>query len=177
LDSNLINILIIVIISFIVIWIMWSLLIGAGFEPTSMKLVKKMLEIAEIGPDDVLYDLGSGDGRIVVEAVKSYDASAVGIEADPIRVLWSRMFLLFNGIQDKSKIRWGNFFKEDITEATAVTLFLGGKTNQKLKKKLVKELKPGTIIVSYIWTFHGWNPIKVDYDDKIYLYKIGTSDV
>jgi precorrin-6B methylase 2 len=177
LDSNLINILIIVIISFIVIWIMWSSLIGAGFEPTSMKLVKKMLEIAEIGPDDVLYDLGSGDGRIVVEAVKSYDASAVGIEADPIRVLWSRMFLLFNGIQDKSKIRWGNFFKEDITEATAVTLFLGGKTNQKLKEKLVKELKPGTIIVSYIWIFHGWNPIKVDYDDKIYLYKIGTSDV
>ena len=176
-DPNLINILIIVIISLIVIWIMWSSLIGAGFEPTSMKLVHKMLEMAEIGPDDVLYDLGSGDGRIVIEAVKNYNASAVGIEADPIRVLWSRMFLLRNGIKDKSKIRWGNFFKEDITEATAVTLFLGGKTNQKLKTKLVKELKPGTVIVSYIWKFHGWNPIKIDHDNEIYLYKIGTSDL
>ncbi len=177
LDPNLIDILVIVVISLIVIWIMWSSVIGAGFEPTSMKLVHKMLEMAEIGPDDVLYDLGSGDGRIVIEAVKNYNASAVGIEADPIRVLWSRMFLLRNGIQDKAEIRWGNFFNKDITEATAVTLFLGGKANQKLKTKLVNELKPGTVIVSYIWKFHGWNPIIVDYDNEIYLYKIGTSDV
>jgi precorrin-6B methylase 2 len=177
LDLYLIDILIVVTVSLIIIWIMWSSVIGAGFEPTSKDLVTKMLEMAEIGPDDVVYDLGSGDGRIVIEAVKSYGASAVGIEADPIRVLWSRMFLFFNGIQDKSKIKWGNFFNEDIIDATSVTLFLGGKTNQKLKEKLVNELKPGTKVVSYVWTFHGWNPVKVDYIDKIYLYKIGTSNV
>jgi precorrin-6B methylase 2 len=177
LDLYLIDILIVVTVSLIIIWIMWSSIIGAGFEPTSKDLVTKMLEMAEIGPDDVVYDLGSGDGRIVIEAVKSYGASAVGIEADPIRVLWSRMFLFFNGIQDKSKIKWGNFFNEDIIDATSVTLFLGGKTNQKLKEKLVNELKPGTKVVSYVWTFHGWNPVKVDYIDKIYLYKIGTSNV
>ena len=62
---------------------MWSAVIGAGFEPTSRNLVTKMLEMAEIGPDDVLYDFGSGDGRIVIEAVKTYGANAVGIEADP----------------------------------------------------------------------------------------------
>jgi precorrin-6B methylase 2 len=177
LNLYLIDILIVVTVSLIIIWIMWSSIIGAGFEPTSKNLVIKMLEMAEIGPDDVVYDLGSGDGRIVIEAVKSYGASAVGIEADPIRVLWSRMFLFFNGIQDKSKIKWGNFFNEDIIDATSVTLFLGGKTNQKLKEKLVNELKPGTNVVSYVWTFHGWNPVKVDYIDKIYLYKIGTSNV
>ena len=104
----------IIIISLVVIWIMWSVVIGAGFEPTSRRIVDKMLEIAEIGPNDVLYDLGSGDGRIVIEAVKSYGARGVGIEADPIRVLWSRMLLFFYGIQDKSKIKWGNFFNEDI---------------------------------------------------------------
>jgi hypothetical protein len=169
--------IVIIVISLIIIWIMWSAVIGAGFEPTSKNLVTKMLEMAEIGPNDVLYDLGSGDGRIVIEAVKNYGASAVGIEADPIRVLWSRIFLFFNGIQDKSKIKWGNFFKEDIIEATAVTLFLGGKTNQKLKEKLVKELKPGTVVVSYIWTFYDWTPIEVNYRDRIYLYKIGTSNV
>jgi precorrin-6B methylase 2 len=169
--------IVIIVISLIIIWIMWSAVIGAGFEPTSKNLVTKMLEMAEIGPNDVLYDLGSGDGRIVIEAVKNYGASAVGIEADPIRVLWSRIFLFFNGIQDKSKIKWGNFFKEDIIEATAVTLFLGGKTNQKLKEKLVKELKPGTVVVSYIWTFYDWTPIEVNYWDRIYLYKIGTSNV
>ncbi|MBZ2166847.1 SAM-dependent methyltransferase [Methanobacterium sp. VT] len=136
-----------------------------------------MLEIAEIGPNDVLYDLGSGDGRIITEAVKCYGAKAVGIEADPIRVLWSRMFLFFYRIRDKSKIKWGNFFNEDIIDATAVTLFLGSKANEKLKKKLVKELKPGTLVVSYVWTFHDWKPAKIDYRDKIYLYKIGESNL
>ena len=164
-------------ISLFVIWIMWSVVIGAGFEPTSKRLVKKMLEMAEIGPNDVLYDLGSGDGRIVIEAVKGYGARSVGIEADPIRVLWSRMFLFFYGIQDKSKIKWGNFFNKDIIEATAVTLFLGGKTNQKLKDKLVKELKPGSRVVSYVWTFDDWEPAKVNNTDRIYLYIIGVSNI
>ena len=167
----------IIIISLVVIWIMWSVVIGAGFEPTSRRIVDKMLEIAEIDSSDVLYDLGSGDGRIVIEAVKNYGARGVGIEADPIRVLWSRMLLFFYGIQYKSKIKWGNFFNQDITEATAVTLFLGGKTNQKLRDKLVKELKPGTRVVSYVWTFDGWQPIKTDYIDRIYLYKIGVSNI
>lgn len=131
-----------------------------------------MLEMAEIGPQDVLYDLGSGDGRIITEAVESYGAQAVGIEADPIRVLWSRISLFRSGIQNKSKIKWGNLFKEDISEATVVTVFLGDKANQKLKEKLLKELKPGTPVVSYVWTFNGWMPAKVNHKDRIYLYRI-----
>ena len=162
-------------ISLLIVWIMWSAVIGAGFEPTSKKLVRKMLEMAEIDSEDVLYDLGSGDGRIVLEATKKYNARAVGIEADPIRVIWSRLFLFFRG-QKSSKIVWGNIFKEDISEATAVTLFLGHNANQKLKTKLLNELKIGTPVVSYIWTFEGWEPIKVDNKDRIYLYVIGESD-
>lgn len=154
------------------IWILWSESIGAGFQPTSKKLVDKMLEMVEIGSGDVLYDLGSGDGRIVMEAVKQYGVTAVGIEADPLRVLWSRMFIFFYGIQDKTKIKWGNFFNEDISEATAVILFLGDKANQKLKEKLIKELKEGTPVVSYVWTFDGWTPTQVDRKNRIYLYKI-----
>lgn len=164
-----------IIIPLIIAWIMWSAIIGAGFEPASKRKVLKMLEMAGIGSSDTLYDLGSGDGRIVFEAVKKYNAKAVGIEADPIRVLWSRLFLIFSGLRDNSKIKWGNFFNEDISEATAVTLFLGDKANQKLKKKLVKELKPGTPVVSYVWTFDGWEPTKVNYKDRIYLYHIFTN--
>lgn len=156
---------------------MWSDIIGAGFQPTSKKLVRKMLEMAELGPDDVLYDLGSGDGRIITEAVKGYGSRAVGIEADPIRVLWSRMFLFIHGIRNKSTIKWGNFFNEEIIDATTVTLFLGSKANEKLKEKLVKELKPGTPVVSYVWKFNDWKPVKVDYNDEIYLYIIGFSNI
>jgi precorrin-6B methylase 2 len=161
-----------IVIPIILVWILWSVVIGAGFQPTSRKLVKKILEMAEIRSDDVLYDLGSGDGRIVIEALKSYGARAVGIEADPIRVLWSRISLFRYGIQDKSKIIWGNIFKEDISEATVVTVFLGNKANQRLKEKLLKELKPGTPVVSYVWTFDGWLPTKVNHTDRIYLYRI-----
>lgn len=153
------------------VWILWTALLGAGFQPTSKMVVRKMLDMAEIGPQDVLYDLGSGDGRIVTEAVKSYGARAVGIEADPIRVLWSRMSLFFNKIQDKSHIKWGNFFNTDLSEATVVTVFLGDKANQRLKLKLLKELKPGTPVVSYVWTFDDWEPVKVKKKDRIYLYR------
>ncbi|MGB9937000.1 MAG: methyltransferase [Methanobacterium sp.] len=165
----------ILIISLLVVWVMWSAIIGAGFEPTSKRKVNKMLQMVEIGQNDVLYDLGSGDGRIVAEAVKKYNARAVGIEADPLRVLWSRLYLFFSRLNNY-KIIWGNFFNQDISEATAVTLFLGYDANQKLKSKLLKELKPGTSVVSYIWTFDEWMPVKVDKENRIYLYEIGRSD-
>ena len=71
----------------------------------------------------------------------------------------------------------GEIFSTKISvEATAVTLFLGDKTNQKLKEKLVKELKPGTHVVSYVWKFNDWKPVKIDYNDRIYLYIIGESN-
>ncbi|WP_414468797.1 SAM-dependent methyltransferase [Methanobacterium sp. ACI-7] len=165
----------ILVIALLTVWIMWSTIIGAGFEPTSKRKVSKMLQIAEIDSNDVLYDLGSGDGRIVAEAIKKYNARAVGIEADPIRVMWSRFYLFFSRLKN-SKIIWGNFFNHDISDATAVTLFLGDEANQKLKSKLLKELKPGTPVVSYVWTFDGWMPVKVDKENRIFLYVIGRSD-
>lgn len=157
----------------IVVWLLWTSIIGAGFEPTSGRIVQKMMEMAEISSNDVVYDLGSGDGRIVIKAAKKYNAMAVGIEADPLRVIWSRLVIIFSRIENKPKIIWGNFFSEKIVDATIVTLFLGPNTNQKLKRKLQKELKPGTFVVSYIWTFNEWTPIKIDKEERIYLYIVG----
>ncbi len=158
------------------IWIFWAFTIGAGWEPTSKRVIKKMLEMAEANSEDVVYDLGSGDGRIVIEAAKRYDSMAVGIEADPIRVLWSRIMVRIFRLQNNVKIIWGNIFNQNISNATIVTLFLWKNINQKLKPKLLDELKPGTRVVSYIWTFEGWVPSKADNYEKIYLYIIGESD-
>lgn len=160
----------------VLIWIFWSFAIGAGWEPTSKKIVKKMLEMAEVNSDDVVYDLGSGDGRIVIEAAKRYNSMAVGIEADPIRVLWSRIMVRIFRLQNNVKITWKNIFNQDISDATVVTLFLWKNINQRLKPKLLDELKPGTRVVSYIWTFEGWEPVKADNYENIYLYIIGESD-
>lgn len=149
---------------------MWSEVVGSGWQPTSMKIVRTMLEMAEVGPADVVYDLGSGDGRIVVEAARRRQARAVGIEADPLRVLWSRLVIALLDLRNRVRIVWGNFFHQSISEATVVTLFLTQRTNQRLKIKLQQELKPGTRVVSHVWTFDGWLPSKVDTEAQVYMY-------
>jgi cyclopropane fatty-acyl-phospholipid synthase-like methyltransferase len=153
-----------------VISVMWPMAIGSAWEPTSIKIVRTMLEMAQVGPTDVVYDLGSGDGRIVVEAARRRQARAVGIEADPLRVLWSRSAIALLNLRSRVRIVWGNFFHQTISEATVVTLFLTQRTNQRLKTKLQRELKPGTRVISHVWTFDGWHPSKVDIAAEIYMY-------
>lgn len=156
-------------------WIFWSEIIGAGFEPTSRKLVNRMLEMARVDAGDVVYDLGSGDGRIVIEAARRFKARSVGIEADPVRYIWSRMKVVLLGLHEQVNIIWGNFFQEDISHATVVTLFLSRRANQNLKHKLQSELRPGTRVVSYFWNFKGWKPVQEDKEKHIYLYIIGQT--
>lgn len=151
---------------------LWPLAIGAAYSPSSMKVVRKMLDMAGVDADDVVYDLGSGDGRIVIEAARRYHAWGVGVEADPLRVIWSRLKIIRLGLQQQVKIIWGNLFHQNIGPATVVVLFLWGRTNEKLKDKLQEELKPGTRVVSYVWKFKGWTPVEVDEKEQIYLYII-----
>lgn len=164
-----------IIFAVFMLWIFWSDVLGAGFEPTSRKIVKNMLEMARVEAGDVVYDLGSGDGRIVIEAARSFNAGAVGIEADPLRFLWSKAKVLLLGLQNQVDIRWGNFFREDISEATVVTLFLSRKANQNLKRKLKVELQPGTRVVTYYWKFNRWKPVQEDLKNHIYLYVVGQT--
>ncbi|MCE5213998.1 MAG: SAM-dependent methyltransferase [Methanobacterium sp.] len=174
LDQGIIFILLIFIsiMIFILLWVIWSDLIGAGFEPTSRRRVIKMLTMAGVNSDDLVYDLGSGDGRIVIEAARKFKAQSVGIEADPIRYIWSQMMVVLLGLRRRVSILWGNFFWKDISKATVVTLFLSQKANYKLQKKLELELQPGTRVVSYFWTFTSWDPVMVDEEEHIYMYII-----
>ena len=154
------------------IFVIWSAPLGAGWEPTSRKKVRKMLEMCGAGPSDVINDLGSGDGRIVVEAARRYHAKAVGIEADPFRALFSQLIISLLHLEGRARIIWGNFFHVDLSEATIVTLFLSQGTNRRLEPKLATELKPAARIVSYEWTFDGWTPTATDADDHLSLYVI-----
>lgn len=156
--------------------ILWPLAIGAAYSPSSMRVVRKMLNMAEVTSEDLVYDLGSGDGRIVIEAVRRYNAWGVGVEADPLRVMLSKAKIIKLGLRRQVKIIWGNLFHQNLSHATVVVLFLWGRTNEKLKEKLQEELEPGTRVVSYVWKFKGWNPIKIDEKERIYLYIIGESD-
>jgi predicted RNA methylase len=139
-----------------------------------MKRVREMLALAELKENDTLYDLGSGDGRIVIEAARTYGVRGVGIEADPLRVALSRLIVRLKGVRGLVTIVRGNFFRESIAEASVVTLFLRQKTNRRLKQKLL-ELRDGARIVTYTWTIEGWTPALSDERGKVYLYVVNHS--
>jgi len=137
-----------------------------------MENVRKMLTLAEVKTGDVVYDLGCGDGRIIAMAAGEFGARAVGIEADPLRFLWSWMRIKLSGLGSRAKVIWGDFFNHNLNDATVVTVFLSYKANSKLKKKLEEELEPGTRVISYYWTFDGWKATKVDLLSHLYLYEM-----
>jgi SAM-dependent methyltransferase len=154
------------------IWKYWTLWIGAGYDPAPMDKVHKMLNLAEVDGEDTIYDLGCGDGRILITAAREYGARAVGIEIDPLRFFFAWVARSFSGQTHRIKLEYGNFFKKDLSDATVVTLFLYGPTNNRLKEKFACELKPGTRVVSYIWRFEGWRIVDFLPEDRIYLYHI-----
>lgn len=154
------------------VFLLGTAAVGAGWEPTSRRKVRRMLELSGAGPSDVVYDLGSGDGRIIIEAARSCNARAVGVEADPLRVIYTRLVVSLHRLKGKVRVVWGNFFHVDLGEATVVTLFLTQRTNQRLKSKLLSELRPGTRVVSYVWTFEGWTPRARDEENELALYVV-----
>jgi len=130
------------------------------FVPTPQEVVDEMLRIADVKTGDVLYDLGSGDGRIPVTAAKKFGVRAVGIDIDPQRIREANENAKRNGVTDLVKFRNENLFTADFREATVVTLYLLPDLNEKLRPKLWAELKPGTRIVSHQFEMGTWQPEK-----------------
>jgi SAM-dependent methyltransferase len=130
------------------------------YVPTSPEAVKAMLQLANVKPDDVVYDLGCGDGRIVIAAAKDFGARAVGVDIDPQRVTEARENATKAGIQDRVRFEEKDLFQADIHDATVVTLFLLTDVNLRLRPKLLKELKPGTRVVSNTFGMGDWKPEK-----------------
>lgn len=162
----------IVFIGAIGLWIVWPLLIGAGWVPTPRRVVRRMLRLAGVGPGDTLFELGSGDGRIMFMAAREFGAEAVGIEADPLRVLLTLAWIRLTGLTGRVSVLWGNFFKKDLGAASVVTVYQSTEINNRLKDKFTRELKPGTRVVSHAFTFDGWEPVKVDEESEVFLYVI-----
>ena len=154
------------------IWIVWSVAVGAPWLPTPKSKVRKMLEFAQVKEGDVVYDLGSGDGRIIIMAAKEFGATSVGIEADPIRQRYSKLMIRRHKLTDKVRALRGNFFNFNIGEASVVTLYLGVSSNNKLREKMSQELKSGTRIVSHHFLLKDWDIVERDEEADLYLYVI-----
>ncbi len=144
------------------------------FVPTDFQIVTQMLKLAEVTSKDVVYDLGCGDGRFVVTAAQQFGARGVGIDIDPQRIREARELAKRTGSEQRVRFIEGDLFEADISEATVVTLFLLTRLNLKLRPKLMKELKPGTRIVSHAFDMGDWKPEKTEYvvSTTIYLWRI-----
>jgi precorrin-6B methylase 2 len=135
-----------------------SPVLDVPYVPTPEAVVDAMLKVAKVGKDDVLYDLGSGDGRIVITAARNFGTRGVGIDIDPERVKEANANAKTAGVTDKVKFLQQDIFKADFSEATVVSLYLLPTINMKLRPQLFKQLKPGTRVVSHAFDMGNWQP-------------------
>jgi SAM-dependent methyltransferase len=134
------------------------------FVPTPVAVVERMLELAEVAADDVVYDLGSGDGRIVILAAQKHGARAVGVEIDPELVAEANELARAAGVSDRVRFVEGDLFEVDLRPATAVTLYLLPAVNLRLRPRLLEQLRPGTPVVSHDFSMGDWEP---DHQERV----------
>lgn len=149
------------------------------FVPTPTDVVEKMLELAEVKKGDVVYDLGSGDGRIVIMAAKKYGVRAVGFEIDRDLIRQSREAIRKEGLQKLAEIREQDIRTVDLSGATVVTMYLLPEVNLMLRPKVLRELRPGSRVVSHDFDMGDWRADKVlqvkdssGWDHTLYLWRI-----
>ena len=130
------------------------------YVPTTPEAVDAMLKLADVKKSDIVYDLGCGDGRIVIAAAKNFGARAVGIDIDPVRIAEAKANAQKAGVENLVRFEENDLFKADIHEATVVTLFLLSSVNLRLRPKLQQDLKPGTRVVSNTFDMGDWKPEK-----------------
>jgi len=144
------------------------------FVPTPEEIVDTMLKMAAVTAKDVVYDLGCGDGRIVITAAQKFGARGVGIDIDAQRISEANANAKTAGVTDKVKFVRGDLFEANISEATVVTLYLLTDLNLKLRPKLMKDLNPGTRVVSHAFNMGDWKPEKqaTIRGTTVYLWRI-----
>jgi SAM-dependent methyltransferase len=161
--------LLVLAITISIVWTTWR---GAPWLPTPMRKVHRMLEMAEVGPEDLVYDLGCGDGRLIVTAARRYGARAVGIELDPLRWAWCQVLVTVLGLRGQVQVVYGDFFAKDLQDADVVTCYLMQSTNEELQGKLMRELIPGARVVSHAFTFPELRLRRRDGEANLYLYNV-----
>lgn len=156
-----------------------SIVIGvkdfAIFFPTHKNYIKKALNLADLKPNQKLYDLGCGDGRVLICAAKDFGAKAIGFEISPLIFLVAKINILIRKLDKKAEVHFKNFYKTDLTQAEVIFIFGMKHSMQKLIKKIESEAKKGTKIISYVFQIPGWKQEKVYKESNkplIYLYKL-----
>ncbi len=153
------------------------------FVPSPEVVIRRMLQLADVRENEVVYDLGCGDGRVLIIAAKEFGARAIGIEIR--RDLYEQCLKRIRdlGLEGRVQVYHGNFFEYDLSDADVVTLYLLTSVNERLRPKLERELRPGTRVVSHDFEVPGWRPVIIEdlYEEwrshKLYLYKVPGAEI
>jgi tRNA G37 N-methylase Trm5 len=167
------------------LWVQAAALVSAQegkivpYVPTPQEVVDRMLELAQVKKGDVVYDLGSGDGRIVVTAAKKYGVKAIGFEIDPQRIKESHENIKKAGVENLVEIRQQDIRTVDLSAANVLTMYLLPEVNLMIRPNIWKQMKPGSRVVSHDFDMGDWKPLKTEYikdgsswDHTLYLWHV-----
>jgi len=162
----------IVLFILILLWILVPALYGLPPVPTRPERIRKALKLANLQANEVLYDLGAGDGRVLLMAAREFGAKAVGIEVGPIQCAWIWLRAIASGLGDQIQVRWANFYKADLRDADIVFVYATSKEVLKLAPHLEQQLKRGARLVSISADFPDWEPSAFDDSALIFVYEM-----
>ena len=154
------------------LWILVPALYGLPSIPTKPDRIRKALKLANLQANETLYDLGAGDGRVLLLAAGEFGANAVGIEVGPVQCAFIWLRALASGFSTKIRVQWGNYLNVDLHDADVVFLYATSQEVLKVASHLEKQLKPGTQVISISADFHEWEPSNFDEHDLIFVYEM-----
>jgi SAM-dependent methyltransferase len=165
--------------------LLWFLVVLAAYlipfafglppTPTRKERIRRALELAQLKEGERFYDLGCGDGRVLVMAARDFGAQATGIDAGPVQCLQSWISSRVHGVHSNVHVKWGNFFREDLSQADVVFAYLTSGYASRLEAQLASQLKAGARVVTISFDFPDWEPSDFDERDLIFLYRMPPS--
>lgn len=156
----------------LVILLLLPALSGQPWVPANEKRIHRALELAELKPGEVLYDLGSGDGRVLIAAARDFGARAMGVELSPLLCVLARIKIKIAEVGPRVRLQCGSYYHAEIENADVVYIYLTSVNANRLSKKLADELKPSARVVSVSACLAGWQADTIDREELIFLYRI-----
>jgi len=153
-------------------WFFIPILAGIPFVPTDAKRIRKALEMVDLQPGETFYDLGCGDGRVLIAAARDFGARAVGIEISPLHCLAAWMRVRLAGVGRQASVRWGDIYRAKLGKADVAFQYGHSRMAERLRLHLAEQLRDGARFVSVNVDIPGWQPVSVDRESRIFLYRM-----
>jgi hypothetical protein len=154
------------------LWMLIPALYGLPLVPTKPERIRKALKLVNLRPNQILYDLGAGDGRVLFIAAREFGSKAVGIEIGPVQCMLIWLRIKVSGLENQIQVRWADFYKADLSQADVIYVYATSEEVVKLAPHLEKQLKNGTRVLSISADFPEWEPTAFDNRDLIFVYEM-----